>query len=84
MILGRRAATFVRPPAESLDQALSLIHNSEPTRLRCISYAVFCVKRGWGTALCVVRDAPWGAGRAMAARGQSLDQACRITGDATS
>ena len=25
--------------------ALSLIHISEPTRLRCISYAVFCLKK---------------------------------------
>ncbi|GAB5779669.1 hypothetical protein JMUB7523_26400 [Staphylococcus aureus] len=24
---------------------LSLIHISEPTRLRCISYAVFCLKK---------------------------------------
>ncbi len=26
-------------------QALSLIHISEPTRLRCSSYAVFCLKK---------------------------------------
>ena len=26
-------------------QVLSLIHISEPTRLRCISYAVFCLKK---------------------------------------
>ncbi|GAB5756699.1 hypothetical protein JMUB7519_28020 [Staphylococcus aureus] len=25
--------------------SLSLIHISEPTRLRCISYAVFCLKK---------------------------------------
>ena len=29
---------------EDID-ALSLIHISEPTRLRCISYAVFCLKK---------------------------------------
>ena len=28
-----------------LDTELSLIHISEPTRLRCISYAVFCLKK---------------------------------------
>ncbi|GAB5779381.1 hypothetical protein JMUB7515_27920 [Staphylococcus aureus] len=28
-----------------LDKDLSLIHISEPTRLRCISYAVFCLKK---------------------------------------
>ncbi|WP_232806204.1 heme exporter protein CcmD [Salmonella enterica] len=26
-------------------QQLSLIHISEPTRLRCLSYAVFCLKK---------------------------------------
>ncbi|GAB5758071.1 hypothetical protein JMUB7514_27780 [Staphylococcus aureus] len=26
---------------------LSLIHISEPTRLRCISYAVFCLKKSY-------------------------------------
>ena len=27
------------------DETLSLIHISEPTRLRCIPYAVFCLKK---------------------------------------
>ena len=30
---------------ESVEHILSLIHISEPTRLRCISYAVFCLKK---------------------------------------
>ena len=30
---------------EPVDLFLSLIHISEPTRLRCISYAVFCLKK---------------------------------------
>ncbi|GAB5761141.1 hypothetical protein JMUB7514_27910 [Staphylococcus aureus] len=29
----------------SVAMILSLIHISEPTRLRCISYAVFCLKK---------------------------------------
>ena len=29
----------------SIEDALSLIHISEPTRLRRISYAVFCLKK---------------------------------------
>ena len=29
----------------NMEEYLSLIHISEPTRLRCISYAVFCLKK---------------------------------------
>ena len=37
---------FVRKHAlEQAEKELSLIHISEPTRLRCISYAVFCLKK---------------------------------------
>src|SRR5674536_385926 len=33
------------PAPEGLDELLSLIHISEPTRLLSISYAVFCLKK---------------------------------------
>ncbi|MBW6135501.1 hypothetical protein KZ847_35550, partial [Pseudomonas aeruginosa] len=34
-----------RPAAGGSGQPLSLIHISQPTRLRCISYAAFCLKK---------------------------------------
>src|SRR5660397_252062 len=48
-VIGARLAEElgVSPPtvAEMLTRLLSLIHISEPTRLRRISYAVFCLKK---------------------------------------
>ena len=35
----------LRDTLEAAQKDLSLIHISEPTRLRCISYAVFCLKK---------------------------------------
>src|SRR5674536_309954 len=39
------AAGAVRPAGPGVEQPLSLIHISEPTRLLSISYAVFCLKK---------------------------------------
>ena len=41
------AAAKLRKAQESAEKGLSLIHISEPTRLRRISYAVFCLKKNF-------------------------------------
>ena len=40
-----KALANLVPNAEWIVEGLSLIHISEPTRLRRISYAVFCLKK---------------------------------------
>ena len=40
-----KACVTYREGLETPWDKLSLIHISEPTRLRCISYAVFCLKK---------------------------------------
>ena len=42
LLKGKKVRATVR---DSQDYELSLIHISEPTRLRRISYAVFCLKK---------------------------------------
>src|SRR5665809_174426 len=42
---GNGAQEITDGKAQEIDEGLSLIHISEPTRLRRISYAVFCLKK---------------------------------------